>query len=70
MEYPLRTYLCTADVLATAETAGASAQKIIEAGYRELMRRAAKISDAEYRRSFLENAIENREIVERWLSLK
>jgi hypothetical protein len=30
------------------------------------MQRAAKISDAECRRSFLENAAENRALVERW----
>ena len=58
--------VCVADVLGAAATPGISSREVIEAGYRDLMERAAKIGDAEWRRSFLENVAENREIVERW----
>jgi len=38
----------------------------VEAGYRELTARAEKISNAEWRKSFLENVPEHRTIVEMW----
>jgi tetratricopeptide (TPR) repeat protein len=38
----------------------------VEAGYRELMERADKISNPEWRRCFLENVSEHRAIVEMW----
>jgi tetratricopeptide (TPR) repeat protein len=42
------------------------ARAAIEAGYRELMERAEKIDDKDWRRSFLENVREHRAIVELW----
>jgi len=68
IDYPSRVYVCVADVFGAIETPGVSAREVIKAGYRDLMQRAAKISDADWRRSFLENAAENRAIVERWES--
>jgi len=59
-------YLCIADVVAAVEAPGLSAGEAIEAGYRDLMQRAAQISDVEWRRSFLENVAENRALVVRW----
>jgi tetratricopeptide (TPR) repeat protein len=77
MEFPTRAYLTVADVFdalgpSTPPTAapGAAqedmrqlAREAVEAGYRELMERAAKISDARWRGSFLENVKEHREMV-------
>jgi tetratricopeptide (TPR) repeat protein len=40
------------------------AREVVEAGYRELMERAEKISDAQWRKSFLENVKEHREMIE------
>ena len=40
------------------------ARSAVEAGYRELMDRAGKISEPEWRKSFLENVAEHRAIVE------
>jgi predicted ATPase len=64
---PSRTYLCVADVLEAVAPNGpaGSAREVIDAGYSELMRRADAISDAEWRRSFLENVAENWTMVER-----
>lgn len=64
--YPARVYGCIADVASGIPIPGISPCEAIEMGYRDLMARAEKISDAEWRRSFLENVRENREIVERW----
>lgn len=50
------------DALGDTETSYAA----IEIGYREVMARAEKISDREWRKSFLENVAENRAIVEMW----
>ena len=66
MENPSRAYLCAADVFAAIETGGVSAQALIEAGYQDTMQRAEKISDLEWRQSFLENVVENRMIIEKW----
>ena len=66
MDFPSRAYVCVADVCNAMETSGISAREVIEASYRDLMQRAEKISDAEWRRSFLENVAENRAVVERW----
>jgi DNA-binding SARP family transcriptional activator/tetratricopeptide (TPR) repeat protein len=66
MDDPARVYLCVADVVSAQETPGVSVQEVIATGYRDLMQRADKISDAAWRRSFLENVPENRELVERW----
>ena len=69
MDFPSRVYVAVADVLGAIETPGLSARQVIEAGYRDLLERAERISDAEWRRSFLENAAENRTLVERWSSM-
>ena len=63
---PSWSYLCILDVVAAIETPGISAREVIEAGHNELMQRAEKISNPDWRRSFLENVAENRAIVERW----
>jgi hypothetical protein len=44
-------------------------REVIEAGYTDLMEQAGKISNIEWRKSFLENVAENRTIVERWKRL-
>jgi hypothetical protein len=54
-----------ADVFGAIEALGISAREVIEKGYHDLMQHAEKISDPEWRRSFLENITENRRIVER-----
>ncbi len=59
-------YSYVADVVEAAGAPGVTAREVIEAGYRELMRRSEMISDPDWRRSFLENVPENRAIVERW----
>jgi predicted ATPase/DNA-binding SARP family transcriptional activator len=63
---PSFVYACIADVLDGVEIPGISPYEVIETAYRELMQSAEKISDLEWRRSFLEQVSENRAIVERW----
>jgi DNA-binding SARP family transcriptional activator len=60
---PARIYACVIDVLAVVEIPGVSRDLVIEAGYAELIQTAEKISDADWRRAFLENIAENRVIV-------
>jgi hypothetical protein len=67
--FPSRVYLDLADVFTAIESPSAPAQDIIEAGYHDLMQRAGRISNQEWRKSFLENVAENRKIVERWKRL-
>jgi hypothetical protein len=43
---------------------------VLEAGYRALMELADKLSNPEWRRSFLENVAENRAIVAWWQRLQ
>ena len=69
MEFPSRVFLCVADVFKALEVPGISEGEVISAGYDDLMRRAEKISDATWRQSFLENAVENKAIVKRWEKL-
>ncbi len=65
MEFPVMAYQTCADVFdALGDTERARAA--LEAGYGELVARADKISDAEWRRSFLENVPEHRSITVRW----
>jgi predicted ATPase len=64
--HPARIYLTCYRVLNANEDPRAG--DILEEGYRFLQERAAKISDEEDRRSFLENVEEHREIVEEWAS--
>ncbi len=66
MDFPSRVYVCLADLFGAIETPGIAARQVIEAGYCELMARSEKISDADWRRSFLENVVENKAVVARW----
>jgi hypothetical protein len=66
IDFPTRAYLCVADVFAAQATPEIAPQAVIAAGYRNLMRRAVKISDPVWRRSFLENVAEHKRLVERW----
>ena len=66
---PAWVYACVADVLSSVENMNISIHEVIEAGYRDLMQRAEKINDPEWRKSFLENVVENKAIVERWKNL-
>ena len=64
---PSFTYVCVcADVLSAVEIPEVSHREVIDIGYGELMQRAEKISDADWRWSFLENVAENKIIVDRW----
>ncbi|NTU82404.1 MAG: AAA family ATPase [Chloroflexales bacterium] len=58
--------LCLADVFAALGDPELPSTEVIAMGYGDLMQRAAKISDPEWRRSFLENVPTNRDLVERW----
>jgi DNA-binding SARP family transcriptional activator/tetratricopeptide (TPR) repeat protein len=69
INFPARMYCSIADTFAEIESPPVSAREVIEAGHRDLMASAEKISDAEWRKSFLENVAENRSIIERWESL-
>ena len=63
MEFPTRAYLTCADVfeaLGEAEPAHAA----IEAGYHEVIRRADRISNADWRESFLDRVPEHRAIID------
>jgi DNA-binding SARP family transcriptional activator len=70
MDFPSRTFVCLADVFGAIEMPGVSVRQVLEAGYEDLIQRAEKISDADWRRSFLEKAVENRAIIERWQRLR
>lgn len=57
--------------LACAEVFGAvgnliTVQTVLKGGYRELIARAYKISDPEWRKSFLENVAEHRQLPQLW----
>ena len=65
LEHPVWVYLTCADIfdaLGDRETA----RKAIEVGYGELQAHADRISNAEWRKSFLENVPEHRAITELW----
>jgi hypothetical protein len=63
VEFPALAFVCIADVFSAGDVSESEA--VIEAGYGELMQRAARISSTEWRQSFLENVAGNRAIVER-----
>jgi tetratricopeptide (TPR) repeat protein len=65
MELPVRAYLTCAEVF---EALGDSNQSraAVEEGYHELMQRADKIGDLEWRSSFIENVPEHRAIRDKW----
>jgi tetratricopeptide (TPR) repeat protein len=69
INFPVRMYCNIAEVFAVLESPPVPAGEVIEAGYRDLMQSAEKISDAEWRKSFLANVAEHRQIVERWKNL-
>ena len=65
MEFPLLGYETCTNVF-TAAGQAALARRVIEAGYRELMVQADRISLPEWRKSFLERIPEHRRIQTRW----
>ncbi len=65
IESPSRAYVSIADIF-DALGATKESRAAIESGYVELESRANKISNAEWRRSFLENVEEHRALVEMW----
>jgi tetratricopeptide (TPR) repeat protein len=67
--FPARVYLDLADVFAGLEMPSAQVEDVIALGYHDLMQRSGRISNPEWRQSFLENVVENRTIVERWKKL-
>lgn len=64
MEFPVRAYLTCADVFEAAGEAEI-ARAAVEEGYRELNQRANKISNVQWRQSFLDNVPEHRQIVQK-----
>ncbi|MGB8646992.1 MAG: adenylate/guanylate cyclase domain-containing protein [Anaerolineae bacterium] len=74
MDVPTRVYVAVADIVDAVETSGRSERAsvepqlsrrtVVEAGYRELMARAQRISDPEWRQAFLENFQEHRTLIE------
>jgi hypothetical protein len=63
-------YRCVADAATAIDVPGVSSvREVIEAGYSNLIENAGKISNTEWRRSFLENVAENRVLIERWKEL-
>lgn len=69
VEMPTLAYLTCAQVFdALGDTA--ESRRAIDAGYRELMVRADKISNVEWRKSFLENVAEHRAMIEMYEKLK
>jgi predicted ATPase/DNA-binding SARP family transcriptional activator/class 3 adenylate cyclase len=64
---PALVYLCVADVLTTTGNTAIAPHAVLEKGYREITGQAEKISNPEWRCSFLENVIENKALMERWV---
>ncbi len=68
-EFPIRAYLTCADIFdALGETEKSHAA--VKAGYNELMAQADKLSDPEWRRAYIENIREHRQIVDWWERLQ
>lgn len=65
MELPSFAFVCIADVFSAVGQVELSRQ-VIETGYGELIQSADKISNAKWRRSFLENVAGNKAITEQW----
>ncbi len=65
MEFPMLAYETCAEVYSSAGEE-ALARSVIEAGYRELMKRADKISLLEWRQSYLEHVPEHHRIQAYW----
>jgi tetratricopeptide (TPR) repeat protein len=72
LDSPSRVCLHLAAVLAVTglPDSHVSPHQVLEAGYRALMELADKLSNPEWRRSFLENVAENRAIVAWWQRLQ
>ncbi|HEV8339935.1 MAG TPA: adenylate/guanylate cyclase domain-containing protein [bacterium] len=68
MEAPVWGYQTCADIF-DALGEPEQARAAVEAGYREMIDRAEKISDPDWRQSFLENVTEHRAITEMWEAL-
>jgi len=64
-EFPMLGYQTCADLF-DALGDGEQARAAVEAGHRELMARAEKISDPDWRKAFLSDVPEHRTIVEMW----
>ena len=64
--------MCVADVFGADGTPrpDVSPREVIETGYRELLARARKISDPQWRQAFLENVPHNRALAQQWKNLK
>jgi len=67
-EFPLLSYQTCADLF-DALGEGEQTKAAVEAGNRELMNRAEKISNPEWRKVFLENVPEHRAVIEMWEKL-
>lgn len=65
MDFPSRVYLCLAEVLGACGVGEDVVDAVTATGYAELRQRAERISDAAWRRSFLENVPENRSLMAR-----
>jgi class 3 adenylate cyclase/tetratricopeptide (TPR) repeat protein len=65
MEFPIQAYLTCAEVFESLGEPDRS-RAAVEEGYRDLIQRVQKISDAEWGKSFLENVPEHRALLERW----
>lgn len=63
MEFPLMAYLACGKAFETCGKDG-DAKTALKMGYDELMTRAEKISDESWRKSFLENIPEHRQLIE------
>lgn len=68
MDFGIRVYRIVADILSTAGESDNSTASI-KAGYNDLMTRAAKLSNSEWRRIFLERVADNRVLAEKWQNM-
>jgi class 3 adenylate cyclase/tetratricopeptide (TPR) repeat protein len=68
MEFPIWSYLTCANVFRERGDVHQYTQAV-KAGYKELMTRAEKISDLDWRESFLNNVAEHRAIIDEWVSI-
>ena len=68
MEFPIWAYLSCAQVFRALEKTR-EFNAVILAGYQIMMERADKISDPEWRRSFLENVPERRQLLALWTAV-
>jgi tetratricopeptide (TPR) repeat protein len=79
MEFPIRAYLTCAEIFDALGTLSTTFEEelrfddmsraAVAEGYRELMQRAERITNPEWRDSFLDNVPEHRAIIARWQQL-